>query len=856
MVNSSPQTQVYCTRPSCQHPLNHILEECLISGSIRQRFCSCCGMPLILEGRFLPFNLLIPDRERGGFGRTFLAQDLSFPHRPLRVIKQLHPQIPHGRSKFTPEELETIERMFHREATVLEKFQHAQIPRARAFFTVEVLRDLQGISTQETDSQQKLFYLAQDYIEGQNLAQEQQQNGQFSGREIINILKQILPILDYVHKEGAIHRDIKPSNIMRCSNNESSNGKLYLIDFGAVKQVSVARVPTEQSCILGTPDYAPPEQFTGRAVSASSDLYSLAATCVYLLTAKKSRELRNQEDKWNWQKHVNVTDHLASILTRMLLPIPEERFQSAQEVLTALSSVEDSKPIEPSEPLKSTRRPAPTTLSILERVQIVIRQRRFAFLALLALISTFLIAFIIHLITPPTCLQYECDRNNSFSWGEQILMQPASGINAVKTAGTEAFYQGKYDLAINNFQEYLKSNRNDPEAIIYLNNAYAARTKNPIKIAVVVPIVINQDIDKEFLRGVAHLQSELNCSLNNNLQGVNSKIKIACHKNGINNRFLQVLIANDKQNSEEAQKVADNLVKNKDILGVIGHFTSRVTSDVAITYGNGGLVVISPTSTVPRKAYGLNFHPDIFRTAPTDTIAARSLVNYIKIKGYTKATIVVDDDIYTQSLAREFQTIFQSEGGTVVGDYCNLKKQGLRLEKCLKKAQRIDNFNVVLLALTDEVSKKAARNIYSNSSNPNIIGGDGMYNPEQLEVDIDRIGQEKLVIAVPWHRSEKKEGESPFETSSRQLWNGALVNWRTAMTYDATKVVVEGLSKLGNNPTRSGLYEQLSKNNFSIQGATGKVEFDENHDRKPSKAIGVLVHVQPNAENKPVFVRL
>lgn len=855
MVNSSPQTQVYCTRPSCQHPLNPILEECLTPGSIRQRFCSCCGMPLILDGRFLTLQLLIPDRERGGFGRTFLAQDLSFPHRPLRVIKQLHPQIPHGRSKLTPEELETIEKMFQREATVLARFQHVQIPRAWAFFTLEVLRDLQEISTQEPGSQQKLFYLVQDYIEGQNLAQELQQNGQFSGREIINILKQILPILHYVHNDGAIHRDIKPSNIMRCSSNGNNNGRLYLIDFGAVKQVSVVRVPTEQSCILGTPDYAPPEQFSGRAVSASSDLYSLAATCVYLLTAKKSRELRNQEDKWNWQRHVNVTDHLASILNRMLLPLPEDRFQSAQEVLTALSSVEDSKPIEVIESPKSTRRPAPTPLSIFQRVKRITGVRRFAFFVL-ATLSAFLIGFINYLITPPACSQYECEQANSFSWGEQILLQPTFEVNAAKKAGTEAFYQGKYNEAINKFQEYLKSNRNDPEALIYLNNAYAARTNNPIRIAVAVPIITNRRIDEEMLRGVAHVQSEFNCSINNKLRNINNNIQLDCNQTGIKNRFLQILIANDKQDSAEAQKVAQNLVNNKNILGVIGHFTSQVTSDVALTYGNGELVAIAPTSTVPRNSYGLKFHKNIFRTAPTDKIAARSLVDYMKRKGYSKATIVIDNDTYAKSVAEEFKTILEAKGGTVIGNYCNLVEQGFRLEKCLQKAQIIDSkVNVLFLALTDEVSQKVAGNIYSNSLNMNIIGGDGMYNAEQLKADINRIGQEKLVIAVPWHRSES-ERESPFEKSSRQLWNGALVNWRTAMTYDATKAMVEGLNKLGNNPTRSGLYEQLSKKEFSIQGATGKVEFDENHDRKPFKGIGVLVHVKPNADNKPVFVRL
>jgi hypothetical protein len=94
MVNSSPQTQVYCTRPGCQSAINFIPEEFLTPGV--KRFCSCCGMPLILRESFLPLRLLVPDEEQGGFGRTFLGQDLSSPHRPLCVIKQLYPQIPPG----------------------------------------------------------------------------------------------------------------------------------------------------------------------------------------------------------------------------------------------------------------------------------------------------------------------------------------------------------------------------------------------------------------------------------------------------------------------------------------------------------------------------------------------------------------------------------------------------------------------------------------------------------------------------------------------------------------------------------------------------------------------------------------
>ncbi len=328
-MNSTPLTQIYCTRPNCQYPINNIPQEQLNNKPIRQRFCSNCGMPLILEGSFLPLDLLVPDQKRGGFGRTFLAQDLNFPDRPLRVIKQLHPRNIYGQQT-----LEIIETMFQREASVLERLRHPQIPLARALLMLEAPADLQEKSHQQSVGNNNFFYLIQDYITGDNLDTLLRKKGKFSEHEVVKVLQEILNILDYVHQEGVIHRDIKPSNIMNCHH----NNKFYLIDFGAVKQVVVAGIPTEQSIVIGTPDFAPPEQLAGRPVSASSDLYSLAATCVCLLTGNHSTQKLRNDDTWNWTENINVSDNFANILQRMLSPFPENRFQSAQEVIAAINA--------------------------------------------------------------------------------------------------------------------------------------------------------------------------------------------------------------------------------------------------------------------------------------------------------------------------------------------------------------------------------------------------------------------------------------------------------------------------------------------------------------------------------------
>ena len=300
MVSTNPLVEVYCTRPSCQDPINTIPEKYLYTKPIKQRFCANCGMPLFLEGCFVTLRPLVPESERGGFGRTFLGRDLKFPDLPLRVIKQLHPRVSPSESQ-----LADIERLFRSEASVLGKLTHSQIPRAWAFAQLEAPPDLQE-STAQLYQKQTFFYLVQDFIAGQNLAQELKQKGQFSESEIVEIMMQMLDVLNYVHGQGVIHRDIKPSNIMRVSKSNS----LHLIDFGAVKQVVVTGVPTAQSVVIGTPDFAPPEQMTGKPVSASSDLYSLAATCVSLLAGKEAQEIREYHT-WHWRNYANVNPQLA-----------------------------------------------------------------------------------------------------------------------------------------------------------------------------------------------------------------------------------------------------------------------------------------------------------------------------------------------------------------------------------------------------------------------------------------------------------------------------------------------------------------------------------------------------------------
>ena len=314
--------EVYCTRPRCPRPQNYFadLDNITTLKTTQQKYCTTCGMPLLLDGRYVPTKLL----GRGGFGAAFLARDRRIPGMRQCVVKQFQPS-----GNLTSDQLQQAQLMFEREAEVLAQLgnDHEQIPDLFAFFPV-IVNSLQSVQ------EDQFFYLVQEYIDGQNLEQELVQNGKFSEQQVLEVLQEILKVLKFVHDRGIIHRDIKPSNIMR-----RRDGKLFLLDFGAVKQVTNA-VPGSVGSSTGiySMGFAPPEQMAGGQVFPSTDLYALAVTLITLLTNQEAIQLFDAySNQWKWRTQVSVNPRLADILDKMLLPAANQRFQSALDVLYALN---------------------------------------------------------------------------------------------------------------------------------------------------------------------------------------------------------------------------------------------------------------------------------------------------------------------------------------------------------------------------------------------------------------------------------------------------------------------------------------------------------------------------------------
>jgi serine/threonine protein kinase/regulator of sirC expression with transglutaminase-like and TPR domain len=268
-----------------------------------------------LGGRYRVINQL----GVGGFGRTYLAEDLHLPGHPRCVVKQLKPQF---RSDDT---LQMARRCFNTEAQVLYQLgSHDQIPRLLAHFE---------------DHQE--FYLAQEFVEGSSLTKELEEGKPWSEAQVVKLLKDILQVLTFVHEQQVIHRDLKPSNLIR----RQADGKIVLIDFGAVKQVSAQNYDvdtglTNLTISIGTQGYMPNEQLAGKP-RFSSDIYAVGVLGIQAITGIHPKYF-SDDDKGeiSWHHRAgHISTQLQDILDRMVRYDFRDRYPTAIESLSALESL-------------------------------------------------------------------------------------------------------------------------------------------------------------------------------------------------------------------------------------------------------------------------------------------------------------------------------------------------------------------------------------------------------------------------------------------------------------------------------------------------------------------------------------
>jgi phosphate transport system substrate-binding protein len=292
----------YCINPTCSKREN--LET--------EKFCQSCGAKLLILDRY---RLIRPLRPLNDADHTeiFEVEDRG----EIKVLKTLK----------TDEESQKLVELFEQESKILRDINCEGIPKADqdAYFKVY-------LSTGQT-----IHCLVMEKIEGQNLENWIKQNGAISEEKAIDWLRQILNILDKVHKKEFFHRDIKPSNIML-----RPDGRLVLIDFGTARRITQTVIKGKTITAIYSHGYTAPEQMYGKAVP-QSDFYALGRTFMHLLTGIYPDVLdkTSSQHEFTWQKKATqISKHLAGLINNLMVSSQKDRPKNAIQILQSLEKIE------------------------------------------------------------------------------------------------------------------------------------------------------------------------------------------------------------------------------------------------------------------------------------------------------------------------------------------------------------------------------------------------------------------------------------------------------------------------------------------------------------------------------------
>ncbi|WP_333181173.1 bifunctional serine/threonine-protein kinase/ABC transporter substrate-binding protein [Microcoleus sp. S13_C3] len=780
----------------------------------------CLNPGDILRDRY---RIIAPLGE-GGFAITYRAVDLHEPdENPLCVVKEIRPPQSHD-----PDVLHRAQVQFETEAeSLISLEQCSRIPRLIDHF-----------------QEQGRFYLIQEYIEGNPLNKEIGSGRQFQESEVIDLLQDILSVLAFVHDQGIIHRDLKPSNLIRCK----KNGKIAVIDFGAVKGISNLAIQggqITQTRVIGTDGYMPAEQWKNQP-RFNSDIYAVGIIGIQAIAGLDIQDFFNDKKTgelvWHYSTDdrpmVQISEELKKILNKMVRYHFNDRYQSAAEVLQDLRSVTvvQLPPIQ----LPSMELNSDTNIWKRLRVRLPIA---------IAVVAAGASAIYYSFFSSKTALVFR----DGLSAGEEILF--TSSRPRLKKKGVDEFAASNSKLALKNFKEsWQKEYGKDPETLVYMNNAFLEASKTPYyTIAVALPIGSRNpdtpahlgDRAKEVLRGVAQAQTEVNLGLPSSRSDLDFPGLGFLPSKAIKGKGLKVVIADDANDEEEAKRKAQLLVNQPDILAVVGHTNSEMTMPTVDIYNDNNLVLISPGASTEELTYELRRF--FFRTQYTSSLIAKDLADYLLAKTTKKAAILYNEENpFSASFKQEFTKYFgDSKGGKIVRirDF-DLSKKDFNAQRAIKEIEAKGETGIALVpdAQVTNSLNNAVEIMKVNDDRNWIVGAWTLMRSGTLELASQRQQKsfKKLLLSVGWHPLNSPNKEFPQQ--ARSLWGGE-VNTRTASAYDAARALIKAL-EMQQEPSREGMQKTLSSPDFSAWGATGTIQFNspENGNRKnpPSDLVHIV----------------
>jgi eukaryotic-like serine/threonine-protein kinase len=265
---------------------------------------------------------------QGTMGAVYDAEDMVF-HRRVALKQMRYPPEASERAK------EQTRDQFEREAKILATLRHPNLPRVTDYFAL-------------ADQQ----FLVMDYIEGQSLEEILElHHGGLEESTVLDWADQLLSALTYIHRHGLVHRDVKPANIR-----VTPDGHVFLVDFGLVKTFDPVSPKTATAVRgLGTPQYAPPEQYDAELghTEPRSDLYSLGATMYHLLTGEPPATVTRRVSSPGAFRSVRqlaptVSPDVERVILRAMEVSITKRFASAGDMREALRLAHAQLVVDPS----------------------------------------------------------------------------------------------------------------------------------------------------------------------------------------------------------------------------------------------------------------------------------------------------------------------------------------------------------------------------------------------------------------------------------------------------------------------------------------------------------------------------
>src|SRR6266480_4270792 len=679
------------------------------------RYCSNCGRALspaatsnisvggtsrslavgthLQGGRYVITKIL----GEGGMGTALLATDKRTDNK-LVVIKEL------VSDNSDPAKYQEDVRNFKREVATLAHLDHPLISYVTDSF--------------EEDSR---YYMVQKYIEGENLEERMDRvNQPMKERDVLGLASEVLDILDYLAQQTPpiVHRDIKPANIIIGAKDK----RAHLVDFGIARADEAKNIKRKQTSALGTPGYAPPEQYQGNA-DPRSDLYALGATMHHLLTNRDPRNYAPFSYPPVRTVNLQVSPETESLITKAVNNDSTQRYQSAMAMKSDVDTIllkrfgvtgntssytlgtsgpmaaagyastipyanpnmYANQPTQVQQPPYTPVPPPPPSQQGNVYTQPPRRQggsnvgRNFLLfvitIILLGLLAYLLFGFLINRGT---------GSNGTATNPTPTIAVPSTGIGVVKASngeyigisnGTFAFDLGfgkqNGDLKQQAAQK-LKSG--DTAGAVSLYTDASSKATNDAESLIYLEnqrVIASKNPYITIVVGTMLTGNGATVNIGrDNLQGAYVAQKSFNDASKLNNNVLvRLLIANAGSNSADTKAVAQQIVQlshvDSTFVGVMGWPFSGYASIAISVLRPAQIPMISQTASSDALT---GISPYFFRVAPTNQRQGIEGAKYAEQTLHaTKAVIFVDrNNLYTQSLASSFSTQFIADGNQIV----------------------------------------------------------------------------------------------------------------------------------------------------------------------------------------------